>query len=202
MEKAQFDISAPASWGSFFERLFVNDFMPHGHCFFWRPDILWLHVVSDALISLAYYAIPLILFYFVLKRKELPFSRIFILFGAFILLCGTTHIFAVIAMWHPVYRLEGLVKLLTAIVSLGTAFALIPMVPNVLKFPHQEKTIQALSEKTRKLAEVNSELARFNRLAIGREKRIIELKHEVNKLSQELKRPMPYELSFEKKSSA
>ena len=37
----------------FFQKLFVSDFMPHGHCYFWSPDIVWLQVISDALITLA-----------------------------------------------------------------------------------------------------------------------------------------------------
>jgi hypothetical protein len=38
----------------FFRRLFDSDFMPHGGCYFWRPELVWLHVSSDALIVLAY----------------------------------------------------------------------------------------------------------------------------------------------------
>lgn len=57
----------------FFRRLFFDDFMPHGHCYFWKPEIVWLHVVSDALITLAYYSIPVILLVLVRKRRDLPF---------------------------------------------------------------------------------------------------------------------------------
>ena len=34
---------------------------PHGVCLLWRPELLWLHVVSDALIGLAYWSIPVVL---------------------------------------------------------------------------------------------------------------------------------------------
>lgn len=40
----------------FLKRLFAADFMPHGHCYFWQPEIVWLHVPSDGLITLAYYS--------------------------------------------------------------------------------------------------------------------------------------------------
>jgi hypothetical protein len=40
-------------------------FEPHGHCFLWTPGLLWLYVVSDSVIALSYYAIPLALILFV-----------------------------------------------------------------------------------------------------------------------------------------
>ena len=39
-------------------------FMPHGMCYLWRPGILALHVISDALITLSYFSIPFTLLYF------------------------------------------------------------------------------------------------------------------------------------------
>ena len=34
--------------------LFATGFLPHGHCFLWKPALLWLHGLSDGLIALAY----------------------------------------------------------------------------------------------------------------------------------------------------
>src|SRR5579871_5872744 len=96
----------------FFQKLFVsNDFMPHGHCYLWQTDIVWLHVISDAIIVVAYYSIPLLLIYFVRKRKDIPFHWLFLMFGAFIFACGTTHLLSIWTIWVPAYRFEGLVKL-------------------------------------------------------------------------------------------
>ncbi len=49
-------------------------FIPHGHCYLWKPGLVWLHVMSDALIAIAYYSIPITLVYFVRKRDDLPFN--------------------------------------------------------------------------------------------------------------------------------
>ena len=54
----------------FWRKLFTSDFMGHGYCYLWRPEIVWLHVGSDALITLAYYSIPISLIYFVRKRRD------------------------------------------------------------------------------------------------------------------------------------
>lgn len=77
------------SFLQFFQRILNADFMPHGHCFFWRPDIVWLHLISDLLIVFAYFSIPLMLFYFVRKKAGVPFHWLFLLFAAFIFCCGT-----------------------------------------------------------------------------------------------------------------
>lgn len=78
-------------------------FMPHGQCFLWEAKLLSLHVISDMLTGISYYAIPVILITFVLKRKDAPFPKIIWMFGAFIIACGTTHFMAVWTMWNPDY---------------------------------------------------------------------------------------------------
>jgi two-component system, chemotaxis family, sensor kinase Cph1 len=112
--------------------LFEKDFMPHGHCYFWRPDILWTHVLSDGIIALAYFSIPVTLVYFLNKRRDFPFRGVLALFAAFIILCGTTHILGIITVWKPIYAIDGLVKAATALVSIATALVLIPLVPIAL----------------------------------------------------------------------
>jgi len=66
--------------------------LPHGACLLWEAGLVWLHVLADASIALAYYAIPLSLIYFVRRRQDLAFHCMFWLFGAFIFACGTTHL--------------------------------------------------------------------------------------------------------------
>jgi hypothetical protein len=76
---------------AFLGGLFSTDgFMPHGMCYMWNPAVIWLHVVSDALITIAYYSIPLTLIYFVRKRKDLAFDWIFVCFAVFIVACGSS----------------------------------------------------------------------------------------------------------------
>jgi len=42
----------------FIQHLFSQEFMPHGHCLFWRPEIIRLYVIGDGLTAIAYYSIP------------------------------------------------------------------------------------------------------------------------------------------------
>ena len=129
---------------------FSRQYIPHGHCYLWQPGLLWLHVLSDVFIALAYYSIPLLLIYFIRQRKDVPFKSIFILFSLFILSCGTTHVMSIWTLWYPAYWLSGLIKAITAIISLYTAFELIPILPQALalRSPKElEEANQALARE-------------------------------------------------------
>ena len=112
--------------------LLLTPFVPHGHCYFWQPNLVSLHLISDALIGLAYYAIPLSLLYFARQRQDIPFRRLLLLFSAFILCCGTTHLMAIWTLWHPDYWVSGTIKAVTALISVYTALVLIPIIPQTL----------------------------------------------------------------------
>ena len=112
-----------------------SPFLPHGQCLLWDSDLIWLHAISDGIIVLSYYSIPFILGYFVYKRRDLAFRWMFLLFGAFIFGCGTTHVLGIWTLWEPVYWLDGVVKLMTAGVSVVTAILLIPLIPKALALP-------------------------------------------------------------------
>ncbi|HLO89263.1 MAG TPA: ATP-binding protein [Nostocaceae cyanobacterium] len=139
-------------------------FIPHGHCYLWKTDLVALHLISDAIIALSYYSIPATLFYFVRKRKDLPFYWIFLLFSAFIVACGTTHLLQIWTLWYPTYWLSGLIKALTAIVSFVTAIELVPLVPQALALPSPEQLRQTNQQLQTQIAErlkVESELRTY-----------------------------------------
>ena len=57
--------------------------MPHKMCYLNDPSVLWLNVTSDLAISLAYYLIPFLLFYFTRRRRDIEFHWIFVAFGVY-----------------------------------------------------------------------------------------------------------------------
>lgn len=122
--------------------------MPHGHCYLWQTPLVSLHVVSNIVIALAYFSIPLTLFYFAFRRRhEIASVQVFWLFGAFITLCGTGHLLDVWTLWYPDYWVSGIVRACTALVSALTAVELITLLPKFL-------TLKSPSE----LAQVNQQL--------------------------------------------
>jgi len=127
---------------------------PHGICLLWRPELIGLHVGSDALIALAYSSIPFALAVFVSKRPDVQYSWVFWSFAAFILACGMTHVMSIWTLWVPDYALEGAVKAVTAIASISTAIALWVLLPKVLAYPTPaqfQRIDRALSETERQL---------------------------------------------------
>src|SRR5258708_3186679 len=127
----------------FFQSLFEQNYIPHGVCLLWQPGLLLLHVLSDAIIALSYYTIPIALIWFVSKRHDLAFRGIFVLTGAFILACGTTHVMGIVTLWYPGYWLDGTIKLFTALVSIGTAFAIWQVMPLEVSLPCHGQVRQA-----------------------------------------------------------
>ena len=127
--------SAVAMWSGMRGTIAAGNFMPHGVCYVWNPSLIGLHLVSDTLIGLAYFSIPITLVYFIRKRHDLPFNWIFLLFGLFIVACGATHGMEVWTLWEPSYWLAGVVKAITAAASVPTAIALVMMMPQALAIP-------------------------------------------------------------------
>jgi PAS domain S-box-containing protein len=113
----------------------LSDFTPHGFCLAWQPGLIWLQAGSDLLTALAYYAIPTAILIILARRRDLLFRPVLLLFAAFIVACGTTHLFSVVTLWLPLYWTEGGVKAFTALLSVTTAAVLWPMLPRLLAAP-------------------------------------------------------------------
>jgi signal transduction histidine kinase len=112
---------------------------PHGLCLLWRPELIWLHVVSDGFIALAYFSIPIVLSVFISKRPDFGFGWVICAFVVFITACGATHLFGIWTLWFPDYAAEGAVKGITALASVATAIGLWPLLPKVLALPSPQQ---------------------------------------------------------------
>jgi len=141
--------------------LSIKDLIPHGYCLSWSPVLLWLHVSSDILITLAYYSIPFTIVYFVRQRKDMQYPWLGILFAGFIIACGTTHLLSAITIWIPLYWLDGLLKAFTAIISLVTAALMLWIVPQALSLPTAKQLQAEIGQ--RKIAQLAQQEA-FDRL--------------------------------------
>ncbi|MGH9886454.1 MAG: sensor histidine kinase, partial [bacterium] len=150
----------------YLSRLFdTSGFMPHGHCYLWDPSILWVHVISNAATAMAYFAIASMLMYFITKRRDVPFTWMFVLFSTFILLCGTGHMLEVFEVWTPTYRLSGALSALTGVGSIATAIALGPLIPQALQLrsPRElEAAYAALQTEVSQRKRVEGELRELN----------------------------------------
>ncbi|XP_010104064.2 ethylene receptor 2 [Morus notabilis] len=108
---------------------------------FWSiENILECQRVSDFLIAVAYFSIPIELLYFI-SCSNVPFKWVLFQFISFIVLCGMTHL---LNGWtygpHPFQLMLSLTvfKILTALVSCATAITLITLIPLLLKVKVRE----------------------------------------------------------------
>jgi two-component sensor histidine kinase len=105
-------------------------------------------------------AIPFVLFYSVRKRRDIPFRPILVLFAMFITGCGWTHFMGFYTSFQPTYYLDGAIKLLTAVVSLATVAALIPVTPKALLMRSPEELEAEVRARTAEVEELNRRLRR------------------------------------------
>ncbi|QDT16941.1 PAS domain-containing sensor histidine kinase [Alienimonas californiensis] len=139
--------------GAFFANLFdASDFPARWYCGSWTEPLGWLHIVSDLGIWFAYMAIPLGLLALMWRRScqatgtlgqrwrhAIPFPGLMVAFATFVLLCGFGHLVEAIIFWHPMYRFAGVLKAVTAVVSLGTAVGVLRAAPRLLALPDLEE---------------------------------------------------------------
>jgi PAS domain S-box-containing protein len=132
----------------------IEGFMPHGMCYLWKPDLLALHVISDSLITLAYFSIPFTLLYFVRRRRDLEFNWMFVCFAVFIVACGATHFMEIVTVWRPEYWVSGTIKAVTALASVPTAILLVRLIPQALAIPSPASLRIEIEERQRAEQEV------------------------------------------------
>jgi two-component system, LuxR family, sensor kinase FixL len=149
---------------TFYEKLFSADFLPYGNCYSWQPALVWLHALSDGLITLGYYSVPFTLIWFVRRRAPLRLRGLAMLFAGFLVAAGTTHLMSLWNLWHSAFRLEGVIKGVTAVLSVIAAIATIKLAPKVLKLasPNELESINRwLREQVEARATAEDKLRRL-----------------------------------------
>lgn len=148
----------------FLSNFLSTSFIPHGHCYLWKPGLVWLHLTSDALTAIAYYSVAIAIVYFTNQRKDLPVNTVTLLTGYFFVfaLCGTTHLMGVVTLWYPIYWFTGLLKAFNALwSSYAFTFLLIPLIPIALDAPSPAQlaiTNQELLDSRSRIQSINVEL--------------------------------------------
>lgn len=107
-------------------------------------SILECQRVSDFLIAIAYFSIPIELLYFI-SCSNYPFKWVLLQFIAFIVLCGLTHLLNAWTYYgpHSAHSFQLMLaltifKFLTALVSCATAITLLTLFPLILKVKVRE----------------------------------------------------------------
>ncbi len=165
----------------------------HGFCLNWAPGLVGLHVGSDALIGASYLSIPLVLASFARQRRDLRYGWALYLFVAFIVACGATHLFSILTLWSPAYGVEGLIKAVTAILSVVTAAILWPLLPKLVALPSPTQLEEANAKLSTTVAELldtslllKSSEAKIRTINLELERRVAEQTAELQTANQQL----------------
>ncbi len=175
-----------------------DSFIPHGHCYLWKTQLVLLNITSDSLIAAAYYSIPFLLIYIVRKRGDLPFNSIFFLFGSFIVFCGTGHLMDVWTLWHPTYWLSGSFKAMTAVISVVTAVVLVLLIPQILALPSNAQLEEANRNLEKEIIERQQAEGRLQQMTHALEERVQQRTFELTQTLQHLQKAQVQLLQSEK----
>jgi hypothetical protein len=99
------------------------EFTPHGFCLAWEPELLWLTVIGHLATAFAYFGIPFMLLASIKRVFAVP-AWLLVMFAAFILLCGLSHLLEILIIWQASYWWLAIEVMVTAVVSLATLYFL------------------------------------------------------------------------------
>ena len=137
----------------------------HGASLLWKPELIWLNVVSDAMVSVAFFTTAFVLAFFLWRRhRELMFRGVFLIFAIFVAVCGVTRLLSIYTMWVPAYELEAVIKVFLALISVPVTVALLLALPRILVSPTRiqlANAYSALEEEVKQRREAQAMVKRF-----------------------------------------
>lgn len=105
----------------------IKQYMPHGHCFAYTPEILWPTVIADGGIGVYYMIIAWVFFqlsketYYVNHNYSNLIPPILMLVSIFVFCCGIGHFIDLYNVWHGAYGISSIWGLITLTASGFTA---------------------------------------------------------------------------------
>jgi signal transduction histidine kinase/CheY-like chemotaxis protein len=145
----------------------MSTMTPHGACLLWKPELIWLNVVSDAMLAVAFFAAAFVVGLFVWRRRDIMYRGVFGIFAIFAAVCGTTRLLSILTLWVPAYDIEGLTKGFLALISAGITAALLLSLPRILVQPSRTQLQQAnaaLEEEIRHRRKAEAMVKRFQEI--------------------------------------
>jgi len=146
----------------------MSTLIPHGACLLWKPELIWLNVVSDAFVACAFFATAFVLAFFVWRRRRhVMFGGVFWVFAIFAALCGVTRLLSILTVWVPAYEIEALIKALLAPISVALAAALLLLLPRILVLPTRIQLAEAyaaLEEEVSQRRKAEAMVKRFQEI--------------------------------------
>jgi signal transduction histidine kinase len=157
----------PVSWGGILD---MSTLTPHGACLEWKPELIWLNAVSDAMLSVAFFVTAFVLAFFVWRRRRdvmVMFRVVFWAFAIFVAACGVTRLLSILTLWVPAYDIEALIKGFLALISAGITAGMVLLLPRLLVMSTRvqlQQAYAALEEETRQRHKAEAMVRRFQEI--------------------------------------
>jgi signal transduction histidine kinase len=151
----------------------MSTFTPHGASMLWKPELIWLNAISDAMVACSFFVVAFVILLFVWHRRDAMFKAVFAGFAIFIVLCGMTRLMSVLTLWVPAYWIEVMIKSVVALASVGIAAAVLSLLPRILVLPTRNQLQQAyaaLEEEIRQRRSAEAMVQRFQEIEANESK--------------------------------
>ena len=146
----------------------MSTLTPHGACLLWKPELIWLNAVSDAMLAGAFFVTAFVLGFFVWRRRrDVMFRGVFWAFALFATFCAVTRLLSILTLWVPAYDIEGLTKGFLALISVGITAALLMLLPRILVLPTRiqlQQAYAALQEEIKQRRNAEAMVKRFQEI--------------------------------------
>jgi signal transduction histidine kinase/CheY-like chemotaxis protein len=144
--------------------------IPHGACLLWKPELIWLNAISDAMVACALFTTAFVLAFFAWRRRSdlmLMFRRVFWAIAIFVAVCGVTRLLSILTLWVPAYGIEGVTKGLLALISIGITAGMLLLLPRILVMSTRvqlQQAYAALEEEVRLRRSAEAMVQRFREI--------------------------------------
>jgi signal transduction histidine kinase len=146
----------------------MSTLTPHGACLEWKPELIWLNAVSDAMVAIAFFTTAFVLgFYVWQRRRDVMFRGVFWSLALFAAVCGVTRLLSIVTLWVPAYDIEGLAKGFLALISVALTAAMLLARPRLLVLPTRiqlQQAYAALEEEVRQRRKAEAMVKRFQEI--------------------------------------
>src|SRR5688572_16277536 len=102
----------------------------HGYCLLWNSKLILWSIITNGLIAITYFLIPLILYTVAASTNfkiPLTYRNTLLSFACFIFFCGTGHLIDVLLIWLPWYWFKVVWDGLTGIANVVALVHLLPL---------------------------------------------------------------------------
>jgi signal transduction histidine kinase len=148
----------------------MSTLLPHGASLLWKPELIWLNAISDALIAGGCLTTAFVLALFAWRRGRdmlFAFRAAFWVFAIFFTICGATRLLSILTLWVPAYGIEGLTKGVLALISVGITAGLLLLLPRIMVLPTRvqlQQALEALEEEVRQRRSAEAMVQRFREI--------------------------------------